>query len=96
MTINPHKITRMRKKVMKKDNIIISYGYNLYDIKQKGTTTHSIRSIYIDNRVSNLSIIVDHDLEVSIINISMEEAEEMGFINFQALIPYCSKMIKTK
>lgn len=70
-------------------NKVITYKSKSLDIKTMKPPTHCITSIYIDNFNNFVSVIIQKGLEINSVKITMEKAQEMGFINFNALKDYC-------
>jgi len=61
-------------------------AFNINNLKD---ITHRVTNINIDVFGSNVSVIIEKGTEVSAINISLQEAKNIGFINLDALKPYC-------
>ena len=76
----------MFKKV---SDIVIAWGVGLFDIKSGKDITHNVTGIYVDSYNSICTVIIQKGTDVDTIKISMEYAQEIGFININALKPYC-------
>lgn len=50
---------------------------------------HSVQSIYIDNFDEVITVIIQKGNQVDSVNITMQHAQEIGFINLDALKNYC-------
>lgn len=71
------------------DNIkkekVISWGVGFYDPIQDKSVTHNVTNIFIDSHSSMVKVIIEHGIDVKSVNLSIEESQEIGFINIQAL-----------
>lgn len=76
------------KKIFSTDSVI-SFGIGYYDPKEDKKITHNVTSIRVDSSSSTTTVIIEKGIEVSSITLSMELAEEIGFINVKALKDYC-------
>lgn len=66
---------------------IINYGISLVNEENKDVT-HFITSIHI-NSVSHIAtFIIENGINVQQLKISMDEAQKLGIINIQKLIPF--------
>lgn len=71
---------------MKKHTII--WGVGLLDIETMETPTHHVTSISIDNQSNMVTVAIEKGLVVTQIQITMEQAASIGFINVKALDRY--------
>ena len=67
----------------------IKWGASSFDTKKMQEATHRVTSINVNNQSNMVSIIIQRGLGVDSVQMSMEHAQEIGFINFNALINYC-------
>ena len=68
---------------------VISWQQNLSTRKEGKKTTHAITFIHIDSVTSMVKVVIEKGIDVDSINMTMEHAEDIGFINFEALKQYC-------
>jgi hypothetical protein len=71
-----------------KKNIVVSWGVGFFCMKENKLVTHNVTSIYID-KTSTVNVCVHKGRDVEVIKLSMDEAQEIGFINIKALTKYC-------
>lgn len=74
---------------MKENNISIVYGRSFLNFKEDTKPTHNINTILIDNFGHMVTIIIQKGLKVETVEMTMENAEKIGFINPSALKEYC-------
>lgn len=67
---------------------VIHYGIGMVDIKSMKPVTHKITSINIDNISAQIKVVYEKGSEVNQFKISMEQAQEIGFINLNAIEKY--------
>lgn len=60
----------------------ICWGIDLFN-------THHVTSIQVDYFSSMVHVVIEKGLDVQKHTFSMEHAQEIGFINFNALLKYC-------
>jgi hypothetical protein len=71
------------------NDCVIGWGAGSYSVRERRDKTHKVTSIYVDNMSSIIRVVIEKGSEVDVINLSMEHAQEIGFINIKALKPYC-------
>jgi hypothetical protein len=72
---------------MKEDIIIGTLGaFNIETLKEY---THRVTSMNVDIYNSNISLIIEKGTEVNRIAITLQQAKEIGLINFDALKQFC-------
>lgn len=64
---------------------VISWGVGFYDVKKDKNITHNVTSLFIDSQSSMMKIVVEHGINIQVINISMEESQTIGLINLDVL-----------
>lgn len=69
---------------MKKE-IVLNWGVGFLQIKTMKKVTHHVTNIHVDSMSSMLYVIIEQGTKIERIQISMNEAENIGFINFDAL-----------
>jgi NADH:ubiquinone oxidoreductase subunit F (NADH-binding) len=69
---------------------VIAFNNQLFDVNKSKNVTHNIVSIFIDSFSGYATIRVEHFEKVESIKISIEEAVNIGFLNFDALNKYCN------
>jgi NADH/NAD ratio-sensing transcriptional regulator Rex len=70
----------------------VVWGVSLFDVDTLKDATHNVTSIHID-RFSNMAkVVIEKGTKVEVLNISMDEAQRIGFININALTGYCLKI----
>jgi NADH/NAD ratio-sensing transcriptional regulator Rex len=68
----------------------VVWGVSLFDVDTLKDATHNVTSIHID-RFSNMAkVVIEKGTKVEVVNISMDEAQMIGFINLKALTAICS------
>ena len=67
---------------------VISWRNSLFNTTKLKTVTHRISNIYIDEH-SVVSVVIESGITVNTVKFSMEYAQEIGFINLDALKNYC-------
>jgi len=72
-----------------KKNVVIAFGNGLFDVKTFKDITHHVNSIIIDSLNKEITISIEHGIKVYQVKLTMQHAEEIGFINFKALGNYC-------
>ena len=70
------------------NNTIINYGVGFLDVNQN-QVTHKVTSIHFDNFKHTVKVVIEKGIEISQPEMTMEYAQEIGFINIQALKSYC-------
>ena len=60
-----------------------------FNIKNLKDITHRITNISVDVFSNNVSVVIEKGTEVNHVNITLQQAEEMGFLNLEALKPFC-------
>lgn len=81
-----------KKEHIVKHNVSVSssiiYGNPALPVEDQKNTTN-INSINIDNFMQTVSVTTQKGLRVQVVNMSMENAQDIGFINVDALKNYC-------
>jgi hypothetical protein len=70
-------------------NRVVTCGRTLIHPKTGKKPTHRISNIHIDSFNSEAVIIIEKGLEVSRLKVSIEELQNIGFLNFDKLDKYC-------
>jgi len=70
-------------------NPVICYGSATIDVKTMKEVTHHVTFIHVDNFKDTVEFVIQRGLSVDTVKIPMEHAEDIGFINFNALSEYC-------
>lgn len=68
---------------------VISWGNSFFDLEKRKTVTHKVTDILVNSMSSMVTVIIDDGITVSSVKFSMEHAQEIGFINIEALQNYC-------
>jgi hypothetical protein len=68
---------------------VIIYGVGCYSIGDGQDVTHNITSIIVDRFDSTVTVVIEKGIEVSQVKLTMEVAQEIGFINVRALKQFC-------
>lgn len=74
------------KEVVK--NIKPVYGVS-YLTRAQEYATHNITNIHIDNRGHMVQLTIEKGLNINQVTMSMEHAQNIGFINIDVLKCYC-------
>ena len=61
-------------------------GYRLSDGRKP---THSLQAIHVDNFNGGIELVIQKGNECYTVNLSIEHAQSIGFINLDALKDYC-------
>jgi hypothetical protein len=67
--------------------IVIVYKNPLFDSELE-KPTHNVTGIYIDSFSETVRVIIEQGLSVNTIQMTMEHAQDIGFINVKALKDY--------
>ncbi len=76
----------------KDKEVLIGYGVSSVKINSDLTplkVTHRATSVNVDNLNRTISIVIEKGIEVNAVELTMEEAQRIGFVNFNALKAYC-------
>ena len=68
---------------------VIGWGIGFLDIKSGKNITHHVTGMHVSNHNSMVTVIIEKGQKVEQIKFSMEHAQEIGFINMNALKDYC-------
>ena len=68
---------------------VITWGQTFMHPKTLETPTHRINGVYIDSFNSDAVISIQKGIEVNQVKVSIEELQEIGFLNFDKLDRYC-------
>jgi hypothetical protein len=74
----------------KKEPIIV-FGIGGYSIKDGKYVTHNVTSVKIDvvHNSQFVTVVIESGIEVNEVSLTMESAQEIGFINVNALKRFC-------
>jgi hypothetical protein len=74
----------------KKEPVIV-FGIGWYSIKDGKDVTHNVTSVKIDvvNNPQFVTVVIENGIEVNQVSLSKESAQEIGFINVNALKRFC-------
>lgn len=67
------------------EDVVISWGVGFYSAKQDKNITHHVTGVFVDVFNSSVRATVQKGLEVQTVNLTIERAQDIGFINFEAL-----------
>jgi hypothetical protein len=68
---------------------VVVWGQGLMHPKTFKTPTHRINGIYIDSLNSDAVISIQKGIEVNQVKVSIEELQDIGFLDFNKLEKYC-------
>lgn len=68
---------------------VIVYGVGDYSIKEGKDVTHNVTNISVNIFDSTVIAVIEKGIEVSQVKLTMEVAQEIGFINVRALKQFC-------
>ena len=74
-----------------KTDIVINYGVGSVQLNTGKNVTHKVTRIHADLMNDMIKIIYEHGLYVDRNDMSMENAQEIGLINLNALKPFLKK-----
>lgn len=60
-----------------------------FNIENKKDITHKVTNIKIDIIENSVSLTIEKGTQVEKISLSLQEAKNIGFLNFEALKPFC-------
>lgn len=69
-------------------NKVVSFGSKLLSGDGRDVT-HRVTSINVDNWSHMVTVVIERGLTVETVEMSMEKAQAIGFINLNALEKYC-------
>lgn len=69
---------------------IIAWKNRLFDVTSMKNVTHSVSSIHVDSFASTVKVVVEKGLTVQQFEMTMEQAQLIGFINVNSLLEYCN------
>lgn len=72
---------------MSKNNNITWKSF--FNLRENKDATHVVTNIFVDSFNSTVHVTLEHGVKVENIGFSMEQAQEIGFINIKALELYC-------
>ena len=68
---------------------VVVWGQTLIHPKTGERPTHRISNIHIDSFNSEAVIIIEKGIQVSRLKVSIEELQNIGFLDFDKLEKYC-------
>ena len=68
---------------------VIVFGGAFFDVKTGKDVTHHVNGIYVNGIDKEVTVFIQHGLRVYQVKMTMEHAEDIGFINVKALSNYC-------
>jgi len=68
---------------------IVFGGLRNYSVAKMLHATHRVSGIIVDSQSGVVNIVIEQGTNVYQHNMSMEHAQSIGFINLDALAPYC-------
>ena len=74
---------------IKSNRPVIVWGTTFLNQETMENATHHVTGIYVDSHSSIVTVNIEKGTSVDQIKISMEAAQEIGFINIQALSKFC-------
>ena len=70
-----------------KEIVIGTLAY--FEIRTGKDITHHVTNVNVDIYNATINIVIENGIEVNQVKMSIPFAKEIGFINFDALKPFC-------